>query len=367
MFQNCCCEEQTSVYRKCLFDYVLVHELPLSEPCEEICDKKVVVEEESKEDGISVFLSGFLVAIVLFAAGVGFFLLRCRRKKKKTIATIITTTKGDDIERTMTPRTEPADFKSSASCSPSVDASCLTDDFNRKPTKAVFIPHRSRHSSIKQEDCNTERSVDQKRRSSETSKRSKTAPLGLEAPNDLEAALFDDATSRGESAMVSDSPRMYSLSEVAECHMSAPATIFDESRQSSQQEAYSVSINEDQESLCSKLSELQQTKDDLEARMTQYKDELKSTSREQQSSSRRLREVLKLKRDTTQRLRELESTMGLYEGRLKAAEDEARVLRRGSINDAVRIIQLECQNAELSEQLQRSSSLHNNDEAHSIL
>jgi chromosome segregation ATPase len=126
-----------------------------------------------------------------------------------------------------------------------------------------------------------------------------------------------------------------------------------------------VSINEEQESLCSKLSELQQTKDDLEARMTEYKVELKSTSREQQSSNRRLREVLKLKRDTTQRLRELESTMGHHEGRLKAAEDEARVLRRGSIDDAVRIIQLECQNAELAEQLQQSS-FHYNEEAHSI-
>jgi hypothetical protein len=245
----------------------------------------------------------------------------------------------------------------------------LTDDFNKKPTKAVFIPHRSRLSIIKQEDFNTERSVDQKRRSSETSKRSNTAPSGLETPDDLEAALFDDKASRGESAMANGSSRMYSLSEMAECHSSAPA-IFDISphlysvpRQGSQQEAYSGSINEDQESLSSKLSELQQTKDDLEAKMTQYKVELKSTNLEQQSSNRRLREVLKLKRDTTQRLRELESTMGQYEGRLKAAEDEARVLRRGSIDDAVRIIQLECQNAELAEQLQRSSS----QDAHSII
>jgi hypothetical protein len=76
VMQSCCCQMQTTAYRQCLFDTVLVKELPVPDDCKDICERIVtpkyqgVSSSETTTDKSALLGAG----IFMLALGVAFFL-----------------------------------------------------------------------------------------------------------------------------------------------------------------------------------------------------------------------------------------------------------------------------------------------------
>ena len=103
------------------------------------------------------------------------------------------------------------------------------------------------------------------------------------------------------------------------------------------------------------LAQLEQAKKELNARMEKEKSTAESMGKDSETSIQALNKLIKDRAETTVRMSQLEEARGYYEGRLKAAEDEAEALRKERVDSAKRIAELEAQNEYLKAKLNRTS------------
>jgi hypothetical protein len=79
IMQSCCCQMQTTAYRQCLFDTILVKELPVPDGCKDICERVVtprnrgISSPETTTDKTALPIS-LGAGIFMLALGVAFFL-----------------------------------------------------------------------------------------------------------------------------------------------------------------------------------------------------------------------------------------------------------------------------------------------------
>jgi hypothetical protein len=81
-FQSCCCEEETTLYRKCIYDEIaLASGAPA---CTDTCESKIAMKEDTTDtsEGISIVLIAGIAGGVLFLGALIVVLLICRRRKR---------------------------------------------------------------------------------------------------------------------------------------------------------------------------------------------------------------------------------------------------------------------------------------------
>jgi hypothetical protein len=297
--QSCCCERQTEAYRKCFFNTVLVDEVPMTTPCEDTCGIPTTVKEGDKDGGGTVFLLGFLVAIVI-ASGVGYLLFRKGRapQKEYTLPTIISASSSDDDHpRTGSEDGDSADVESEGSCPSGVDATYLSSE----EPEGIFDPRSKQGSKTHDE-----------------SKSRKRHSLSSQDLMSLPGRSHSSRQSPGLTRGVSEGHNLRAI--YREPRGGSHLNVEWESSKESVGD-----LNKEKESVGSMLAQLSQARLDQEERMISYK-------------------------------------LRHYEGQLRAAEDKAQFLRRESLDTAKRIAQLEVENALLSAKLKNPSYEEENEE-----
>jgi hypothetical protein len=73
---DCCCQEETLIYRECEIAHITTNRIPVPVPCEHTCSSG---ETETKSGGSGGLVAGILITLLIIAAGVGYYFYRKRR------------------------------------------------------------------------------------------------------------------------------------------------------------------------------------------------------------------------------------------------------------------------------------------------
>jgi hypothetical protein len=414
--QFCCCQEETTAYRQCLFNEVLVPSVGLiSSQCSDTClQEKGGGDSSGDSDGGAGVIVGVIVALLILVGIFGsIYTLRNRDRdvptrttdeKKKSFITSFRfkmCNKRRESENTVDEEAPPpsssSDHHSSSSSSDS-SSSISSATFRAKDVKPANANiHSSDECAVRSRDFRPKQISSQNEDALNIAKRQQGSQRS--GPSNISADSLDEPQppqpKSSEEPRTTSSDREISGSSSSSAKQTSKSDVLKEKRKAIESwnaenkkcrsqntdESYlsdeesksgghcstgrkgqtsartSDAIVQDRKKMMKMVAKLEFTKKKLESQLHEFEAQARALKLQNNSSSTKLNELVKDRAETTLRLSQLEEAKAHYEKRVRNAAADADALRKTHARDAKRIEELQALNAELSREVKLVRSM----------